>query len=48
MDDDTQLKCYALTSVALKGTNVAAYARTLLMTSKDFGPAYNCLIGMLE
>ena len=47
LDDDTQLKCYALTSAALKGTNVAAYARTLLMTPKDFGPACTCLIGML-
>ncbi|WP_211442301.1 lytic transglycosylase domain-containing protein [Collimonas humicola] len=47
LDDDTQLKCYALTSAALKGTNVAAGARALLTTPKDFGPACTDLVGTL-
>ncbi|WP_395825941.1 transglycosylase SLT domain-containing protein [Collimonas sp.] len=47
LDDDTQLKCYALTSAAQKGRNVAADARALLTTPKDFGPACTGLIGLL-
>ena len=47
LDDDTQLKCYALTSAALKGTNVAAEARALLTSPKDFGPGCTDLIGTL-
>ena len=47
LDDDTQLKCYALTSAALKGTNVAADARALLTTPKDFGQGCTGLVGLL-
>ncbi|HWW06426.1 lytic transglycosylase domain-containing protein [Collimonas sp.] len=47
LDDDTQLKCYALTSAALKGTNVAAEARALLTTPKDYGQGCTGLIGTL-
>ncbi|WP_211462510.1 lytic transglycosylase domain-containing protein [Collimonas silvisoli] len=47
LDDDTQLKCYALTSAALKGTNVAAEARTLLTTPKEYGQGCTGLIGTL-
>ncbi|PFH09264.1 soluble lytic murein transglycosylase [Collimonas sp. PA-H2] len=47
LDDDTQLKCYALTSAAQKGTNVAAEARALLTTPKDFGPGCTDLVGTL-
>jgi len=47
LDDDTQLKCYALTSKALKGGNVADDARALLTTPKDYGPGCTDLIGTL-
>jgi len=47
LDDDTQLKCYALTSAALKGTNVANEARALLTTPKDYGQGCTGLIGTL-
>ncbi|WP_442783657.1 transglycosylase SLT domain-containing protein [Collimonas fungivorans] len=47
LDDDTQLKCYALTSAALKGVNVANEARALLTTPKDYGQGCTGLIGML-
>ena len=47
LDDDTQLKCYALTSKALKGVNVADEARALLTTPKDFGQGCTDLIGTL-
>jgi soluble lytic murein transglycosylase len=47
LDDDTQLKCYALISASLKGTNVAAEARTLLTTPKDYGQGCTGLIGTL-
>jgi len=47
LDDDTQLKCYALTSKALKGGNVADDARVLLTTPKDYGPGCTDLIGAL-
>lgn len=47
LDDDTQLKCYALTSAALKGVNVANEARALLTTPKDYGQGCTGLIGTL-
>ncbi|MGS0742252.1 transglycosylase SLT domain-containing protein [Glaciimonas sp. GG7] len=47
LDDDTQLKCYALTSKALKGDNVADAARALLTNPKDYGPGCTDLIGTL-
>ncbi|MBC7489841.1 MAG: lytic transglycosylase domain-containing protein, partial [Glaciimonas sp.] len=47
MDDDTQLKCYALTLKALKGGNVAEEARALLTNPKDYGPGCTDLIGTL-
>jgi soluble lytic murein transglycosylase len=47
LDDDTQLKCYALTSAALKGNNVATQARALLTTPKDYGQGCTGLIGTL-
>ncbi|MEO6921720.1 MAG: transglycosylase SLT domain-containing protein [Collimonas sp.] len=47
LDDDTQLKCYALTSAASKGTNVAPQARALLITPKDYGQGCTDLIGTL-
>jgi soluble lytic murein transglycosylase len=47
LDDDTQLKCYALTSATLKGTNVSAEARALLTAPKDYGQGCTGLIGTL-
>lgn len=47
LDDDTQLKCYALMSKAAKGINVAAEARTLLTTPRWYGSACPDLISML-
>lgn len=47
LDDDSQLKCYALTSNALKGINVADEARALLSTPKKYGDACIDLIGTL-
>jgi soluble lytic murein transglycosylase len=47
LGDDTQLKCYALTSRALKNQKVAAEARTLLIAPKDYGNACTDLIGTL-
>lgn len=47
LDDDTQLKCYALTSAALKGRNVAADARALLTNPKEYGQGCTDLIGTL-
>lgn len=47
LNDDTQLKCYALISKALKGGNVAEEARTLLSVPKDFGDACVQLIALL-
>ncbi|PUA18208.1 lytic transglycosylase domain-containing protein [Glaciimonas sp. PCH181] len=47
LDDDTQLKCYALTSKALKGGNVADDARALLTNPKDYGQGCTDLIGTL-
>jgi soluble lytic murein transglycosylase len=47
LDDDTQLKCYALMSQAQKGEDVAAAARLLLTTPKTYGEACPALIAML-
>ena len=47
LNDDTQLKCYALMSKALKGGNVADEARALLNVPKDFGEACVSLIALL-
>jgi soluble lytic murein transglycosylase len=47
LDDDTQLKCYALTSAALKNQKVAAEARALLVAPKDYGNGCTGLIGTL-
>lgn len=47
LDDDTQLKCYALMSKAAKGINVAAEARALLTTPRLYGDACLSLISML-
>jgi soluble lytic murein transglycosylase len=47
LDDDTQLKCYALTSQALKNQKVAGEARTLLIAPKDYGSGCVGLIGVL-
>ncbi|EJN00816.1 hypothetical protein, partial [Herbaspirillum sp. YR522] len=47
LDDDTQVKCFALNSRALKGANVADEARALLVTPKDFGQGCSDLIATL-
>jgi soluble lytic murein transglycosylase len=47
LNDDTQLKCYALMSRADKGQNVAEEARVLLVSPKDYGEACLALIGTL-
>lgn len=47
LNDDTQLKCYALMSKALKGGNVADDARLLLNVPKNYGEGCVALIGML-
>jgi soluble lytic murein transglycosylase len=47
LGDDTQLKCYALTSQALKGVNVADQTRALLNAPKKYGDACIDLIGTL-
>jgi soluble lytic murein transglycosylase len=47
LKDDTQLKCYALTSRALKGENVAQDARALLVSAKDYSEGCVGLIRML-
>jgi soluble lytic murein transglycosylase len=47
LNDDFQLKCYALTSKALKGQPVADDARALLVSPKDYGDACNGLIATL-
>ena len=47
LNDDTQLKCYALMSKALKGGNVADEARLLLNVPKNYGEGCVALIGML-
>ncbi len=47
LDDDIQLKCYALMSRALKGQNVADDARVLLASPKDYGEGCHALISTL-
>jgi soluble lytic murein transglycosylase len=47
LDDDVQLKCYALTSKALKNQRVATEARALLVEPKNYGNACPGLIGTL-
>ena len=47
LDDDTQLKCYSLTSKALKNQKVAGEARALLIAPKDYGNGCTGLIGTL-
>lgn len=47
LNDDTQLKCYALMSRAAKAEPVASVARELLMQPKHYGEACIELIGRL-
>jgi soluble lytic murein transglycosylase len=47
LDDDRQVKCYALVSKALKGQDVAAEARLLLTSPKEYGEACPQLIKTL-
>lgn len=47
LNDDTQLKCYALMSRADKEQNVAEEARVLLVSPKDYGEACQSLITTL-
>lgn len=47
LDDDTQVKCYALMSRAAKGTNVAKEARLLLTKPKKYGEACYALVSDL-
>ncbi|MFM9434422.1 soluble lytic murein transglycosylase [Janthinobacterium sp. CG_23.3] len=47
LDDDIQLKCYALTSRVLKGQRVAAEARALLLAPPGYGEACGGLITAL-
>lgn len=47
LNDDTQLKCFALMSKAAKGQNVAADARTLLTVPKDYGDGCPALVAAL-
>lgn len=47
LNDDTQVKCYALMSKLAKGANVADDARLLLTVPKNYGEGCTALIGML-
>ncbi|WP_050476369.1 lytic transglycosylase domain-containing protein [Herbaspirillum rhizosphaerae] len=47
LNDDVQVKCFALNSRALKGQNVADEARALLTSPKDYGQGCSDLIGTL-
>ena len=47
VNDDRQVKCYALLSQALKGQNVAADARLLLVAPKEYGDACPALMKTL-
>uniref|UniRef100_A0A699GJR0 Poly A polymerase head domain-containing protein n=1 Tax=Tanacetum cinerariifolium TaxID=118510 RepID=A0A699GJR0_TANCI len=47
LNDDLQVKCYALQSRAIKGQNVAAEARTLLISPNGYGEPCAGLIGTL-
>jgi soluble lytic murein transglycosylase len=44
LDDDTQVKCYALMSKIDRGQNVAAEARTLLTSPNQYGDACPALV----
>lgn len=48
LNDDTQLKCYALMSKAIKGQNVADDAHALLIAPKDYGDGCIALIATLS
>ncbi|KVV35319.1 lytic transglycosylase [Burkholderia ubonensis] len=48
LDDDTQVKCYALESRAARGENVADAARALLVEPKNYGDACVDLITALS
>ena len=48
LNDDTQLKCYALSSKLSKGENVAKAAQDLLVQPKAYGEACVDLIGRLQ
>lgn len=47
LNDDLQLKCYALMSRAAKGQDVAADARAILTVPKAYGEACPALVGAL-
>ena len=47
LNDDTQVKCYALMSKAVKGIKVADEARALLNVPKDFGEGCVALVATL-
>jgi len=47
LNDDTQLRCYALMSRALKGQNVADEARTVLVGPQNYGEACPALVATL-
>jgi soluble lytic murein transglycosylase len=47
VNDDTQVKCFALTSRALKGQSVAVAARELLLNPRDYGDACVGLVATL-
>ncbi len=47
LNDDTQVKCYALSSKLAKGENIAKAARELLVQPKYYGDACPELIGRL-
>ncbi len=48
LNDDTQLKCYALSSKIAKGENVAKAAQELLIQPKAYGEGCVDLIGRLQ
>lgn len=47
LNDDMQLKCYALMSKVAKGQNVADEARALLVSPKEYGEACPALVALL-
>lgn len=47
LNDDNQVKCYAVMSKALKGQDVANEARTVLVNPQHFGEACTALIATL-
>jgi soluble lytic murein transglycosylase len=47
IQDDTQVKCYALQSRALKGENVAPAARALLISPPNYGDGCGALLAQL-